>query len=124
MLNGNASWEPDSTYANRNAFKKYGKKHRAEYESCFENLDRVVGLLNQGHRWGSFQIGCLRSEGDGLYRIGQTGIAHAKETRLYIYAFEIGCRIYLLTIGDKDSQEDDIKESKSKILEIREEHKS
>ena len=119
MPNGEPAWEIDSQHAVKSAFKKYARKHRAEYASCFENLDRVVEILAKGHAWGSFQVGFLRSEGDGIYRIGQTGVPHARETRLYIYAVVEQQRILLLTIGDKDSQQDDLRQAKAIVQTIR-----
>jgi len=112
-------WELELAYAIKSAFKRYAKKHRAEYASCFENLDRVHEILCNGHSWGSFQVGFLRTEGDGLFRVGQTGVAHARETRLYIHVDEAARRIHVLTIGDKDSQQDDIRDARKIVGEIR-----
>ena len=57
MADAKQTWELDQSRAIKSAFKQYAKKHRAEYASCFENLDRVLEILNNGHKWGSFQIG-------------------------------------------------------------------
>ena len=119
MPNADQNWEQIAQHAIRSAFKKYAKKHRAEYESCFENLDRVMEVLSKGHAWGSFQLGFLRSEGDGVFRIGQTGVPHARETRLYVYVDADQCQIFLLTIGDKDSQQDDLLQAKAIAQTIR-----
>ena len=59
------------------------------------------------------------SEGMDVYRIGQTGIPHAHEPRLYIYAEIKGEEIQLLTIGDKKTQPQDIAKCHAKAHEFR-----
>ncbi|WP_139457698.1 hypothetical protein [Chlorobaculum thiosulfatiphilum] len=61
----------------------------------------------------------FRSEREGLYRIGQTKVPGAKESRLYLYPDEAGMMIYLLNIGTKESQRDDIASARKTIREIR-----
>jgi len=43
----------------------------------------------------------------------------AKESRLYLYPDEAGMMIYLLDIGTKESQRDDIASARKAIREIR-----
>lgn len=43
-----------------------------------------------------------------MWRIGQTGVPHAKETRLDVYAALVGRTFYPLTIGDEESQKGDL----------------
>ena len=112
-------WVVRSDYADKNRFKKYAKKHHAEVVSCFANLERLRNFLNNG---GTLQqamtFGYFGREGCDVYRIGQTGLKSAKETRLYIYAKIIGPEIQVLTIGDKDTQKEDVNNCKAtaKIL--------
>lgn len=113
------SWAICDDYAIRSRFKQCRKNHAREYSSCFENLDRLIEILDQGHKWLSFQLGYLRSEGGDVFRIGQTGVPHAKEIRLYIHADENARTIYLLTMGDKDSQQDDIREAKGLVVSFK-----
>src|ERR1700720_4508913 len=105
-------WQIETKYATGSKFKKFAKNHDREYDSLFVNLQRVVDILNSGHKLGSFQVGYFRSESDGVYRIGQTSVAGAKESRLYIWANAVTRTIYVLGIGDKDSQQGDINEAK------------
>ena len=95
--------------------KRYRKRHPSEVASCLVNLGLVLDRLNFGIPFQSVEYGFLRSEGEGIYRIGQTGIPHAKETRLYIYVHIVGSKIYTLTIGDKDTQQDDINRCKATV---------
>jgi len=112
-------WQYDTTHANARRFKKYAGNHQREHDSVFANLDKVIELLKAGKKIGSFQIGFFRSEGDGVYRIGQTGVPGAKETRLYIYFDEQNRTCFILGIGDKDSQQDDINEAKQAVKQIK-----
>lgn len=108
-------WVVKHDYADKNRFKRYDKKHHNEVVSCTTNLERLERFLNSG---GTLQqamtFGYFGSEGNDVYRIGQTGIRSAKETRLYIYAKITGPEIQVLTIGDKDTQEDDVNNCKEK----------
>ena len=108
-------WIIRSDYADKNRFKRYNKKHRNEVRSCTENLEHLTKFLNDG---GTLQqamtFGFFGSEGNDVYRIGQTKVKGARETRLYIYARIIGPDIQVLTIGDKSTQKEDVKNCKAK----------
>lgn len=83
------------------------------------NLERVMTQLNQERRLGGFHFGFFRSEGGGLYRIGQTGVPAARETRLYVYPDEVTHAMHVLGIGDKHSQSRDIRRAKHALSAIR-----
>lgn len=119
MAGSETGWEVIQDLAERGRFKDYNKKHPQEFAACIDNLGQVVELLGRFGGVKGFQVGFFRSEKQGVYRIGQTAVKHAKETRLYIYLDEVGRRIYLLTIGDKDSQVDDIRRCQEIARSIR-----
>ena len=100
-------WSVDDSHADKNRFKKYGKNHAREVASCFANLATVVGLLKAGAALGSFR----RESGD-IWRIGQTKVPSARETRLYILVLVLSKAIHVLTIGDKDTQQADLAKCK------------
>jgi len=114
-------WLIDIAYANPGKFKKFEGKYGREYVSLFANLERVLRILREGRKIGSFQIGFFRSEGDGVYRIGQTGVPSAQESRLYVCPNEQNHTMYVLTIGTKDRQSDDIDEAKTLVKKIKSE---
>jgi DNA-binding transcriptional regulator YiaG len=64
--------------------RKLLTKHPEEAAACFNNLNKVVTQLNCGHRLGSFGFNFFRSEGKGVYRIGQTAVSSSFEMRFYI----------------------------------------
>jgi hypothetical protein len=102
-------------------FKRFSSNHEKEYVSCFTNLNRIIRLLNAGFKLQTVinQCSFFRSEGNGLFRIGQSGVKAAKETRLYVYPDEEEKTIHILSIGTKETQQNDIISAKSAIKEIR-----
>lgn len=63
--------------------------------------------------------GFIRSEHEDVYRIGQTNVEHPHETRLYVYACVIRTTIYILTVGDKSTQQLDINACRAKARELK-----
>jgi len=109
LSNSVSNWCIVDDDAERSRFKEYNRKHPREYAACFTNLAQLVQLLQQFGNIKGFQVGFLRSEGQDIYRIGQTGVKHAHETRLYVHIGEKAQVVNLLTIGDKNTQSDDIR---------------
>jgi len=105
-------WSVDDSHADKNRFKKYGKSHAREVASCFANLATVVGLLKAGAALGSFRLNFFRRESGDIWRIGQTKVPSARETRLYILVLVFPKAIHVLTIGDKDTQQADLAKCK------------
>lgn len=113
-----ADWALDATHANKNQFAKFNKNHPNEYTSLFANLSKIQGLFRSGHKVGGFHVNFFRSEGEGVYRIGQTGVPGALESRLYVYPDSESQLLHILEIGEKSGQQADIKNAKKKVLEI------
>ena len=112
-------WTISKDHAETSSFKHFSKRHPREFAACFSNLDRAVNSLNAGLTLD--QLGSTRyfaSEGDGLFRIGQTGVPHPHESRLYVYIVLSDSVIYVLTIGDKSTQDADIVRCKSLIKSL------
>jgi len=105
-------WSVDDSHADKNRFKKYGKNHAREVASCFANLATVVGLLKAGAALGSFRLNFFRRESGDIWRVGQTKVPSARETRLYILVLVLSKAIHVLTIGDKDTQQADLAKCK------------
>lgn len=103
-------WTLSKDIVDENAIKKYHKKHPEETEKCFEYLERLrTKYLNAGITVQQATLsGFFRSEGKDVYRIGQED-KRKKETRLYVHLLITGGEIRVLTIGDKDSQQRDIR---------------
>ncbi|HBF34359.1 TPA: hypothetical protein DDW35_07325 [Candidatus Sumerlaeota bacterium] len=108
------TWQISIELASKKQFKDYKKKYPREYLSCFANLERLLEFLNQGVQ-GAFEIGFLGSEGENCWRIAQTKVQSAKETRLYIYVYSDENTIYVMGVGNKETQKKDIREIKEVI---------
>lgn len=101
-------WHISLERAELRRLKQWHKRYPREAVACFNNLEKIMGMLNHGIALDVLHTGFFRSEGRGLYRIAQTSVRHALETRLYVCP-DIKTRIvHVLSIGDKSTQHQDI----------------
>ena len=114
-------WKINWTLITKTQAKKVRKNHQAEFESCTANIGTIQKYLNMGLKLGSnLKFGFFRSEGGGVYRIGQSNVPSPKETRIYLYFDEDSKIIYVVGMGFKDGQSKDINEAKKLLKKIRE----
>ena len=116
-------WGYDKNFAIASQFKKMQKKHPNEFVSCFANLEKILNTLNNGIKLPQIKVGFFRSERGGVYRISQSGIRSAKETRLYIYFYEKNEIIYILGLGTKDQQSAEINQHVKTVITIKKRQK-
>lgn len=111
-------WAVDFSLANHSALRRFQKNHVQEYASCLRNLDKVIMLLDDGHALNTLNRnpGFFRSERKSVFRVGQTGLVGAKETRLYVYPVESE------KVVTKESQESDINEAHRTVKSFRKEN--
>ena len=102
-------WQVKPTDRWQKDHKHYSKKHARELAAVLNNLDRYLSLLEVLPNSKCAAAGYLHPEQGGVLAIDQRGGGgNLQETRLYTYAHE-ACRVlYLITIGNKDSQPADI----------------
>lgn len=114
-------WRVSNEFATKSRFKKFADKYPRELNSCAANLDKLIGHLNSGLRLSVLaqNLSFFRTEGDGLFRIGQSGVKASKESRLYIYPDENTQVIFIIDIGIKETQGTDIASAKKIIKQIR-----
>jgi len=102
-------WGIERTHEYEARQAKFEKKHAAELMAVLLNLKRLQLALDAGAKLLQVKFGFFRSERNGVYRISQQGQGRAlKETRLYVHPDEDAQTLYLLTLGDKTTQQDDI----------------
>jgi hypothetical protein len=89
-------WSLNRSHASEGQFQRFFTRHPREFASLFNNLNKIMILLNSGLKAGGFHVGFFRSEGDGVYRIGQTGVESAKECRLYVFPDSENAVMYVL----------------------------
>ena len=101
QLEPTTQWEKDQ--------KWYARKHPAELAAVLRNLDRFLEHLRIAPNSKAIQAGYLHPEPAGVVAIDQKGGgANLQQTRLYVYADDATQIVYLITIGNKDTQSGDI----------------
>jgi hypothetical protein len=104
-------WEIVPTDKFERDLKWYSKKRRRELAAVIENLERVVGSLNEGVK--PLQLlkhGFVHKESGGVMAVDQKGGGpKLSQTRLYFYVDERDKVVSVLAIGDKNSQSEDNK---------------
>lgn len=106
----------------RRSLKWYAKKKPRELEAVLTNLKRLLDSMTPGKPILASAPGFARPEPNGVVRVGEGGNAGMAATRLYLYHEVATDTVYLLTIGDKRSQQDDIELCKNYVELIRERH--
>ena len=115
-------WEQDRLESFERRFKWHAKKRPKELEATLKNLEKLFGGLQAGigirqlmamHRF-------LHPEQAGVIAVDQKGGArNLAETRLYVFADEVDKVLYLITIGDKRTQADDVQFCKEFVDDLR-----
>ncbi len=104
-------WDLEESPFFASKFKRFQKKHPNEVAAALNNLDTYMHTLKKGVKPTLIRAGFIHIESLGVIAIDQKGAeGKPRQTRLYIYAFERLGTVYLLTIGDKNSQQADIKD--------------
>ncbi len=112
-------WNIEPTEKFQRKYKLFEKKNEDELIAVWNNLDAYVKALQLTDNPHTINAGYIHPEPKGIIAIDQTKAEKKlKATRLYIYPDAKIKTIYLLTIGDKQTQEDDIQFSKECIKEI------
>ncbi len=100
-------------------YRHYEKKHPMELAAVMSNLDRYMEALNTTSHHRLIQAGYLHNEPSGVIAIDQKGGGgNLQATRLYTYAYLKDKSLYLITIGSKREQQDDIKYCKEFVKNL------
>ena len=117
-----SGWMLEESTIFASKFKKYQKKHPNETAAVMNNLDTYVKTLNAGVKPALIKAGFIHRETQGVIALDQKGAKGSpRQTRLYIYTYEINNTVFLITIGDKNSQKRDIDDCRSFMKSIRKE---
>jgi hypothetical protein len=119
-------WELEKADGFENCFKKFSRKHRIEANAVMANLETFFCILNETNNiQAAKQQSFVRKEPEGIVALDSRGAPREtkgtklKATRLYVYAIEVNATIYLLRIGDKDSQAQDVKTCMKAVKKLR-----
>jgi hypothetical protein len=123
-------WELAKVKGLENNLKKFDKKHPNETEAVLTNLQTALDVLNETNSVQKVrELNFARKEPDGIIAFDSRGVklkrtgTKLKATRLYVYAVEINQTLYLLRIGDKDSQRQDLITSRNAVRMLKQELK-
>jgi len=117
---GEAMWQIEPTTQWRKDARFYEKKRPNELAAVMRNLERYLKQLNLAPNSKAVSAGYLHPEPGGILAIDQKGGGgNLQETRLYTYADDVKRVVYLITIGNKDSQAADIALSKDFVETLR-----
>ena len=117
------SWNLCNTDKYDRSFKQYQKKHKDELQAVLANLLDYKTAVDLGVDPLRVQAGFIHPEPMGVVAIDQKrgGVRKKlKQTRLYLYPDKEKREIWLITIGDKNTQKTDIQLAKDFVKAIRE----
>lgn len=119
-------WELEKAAGFENSYKKFSRKHGAEAGAVMANLETALAVLNETNNMQAVRkLNFVRKEPDGVLALDSRGAKRErtgtklKATRLYVYAVEIDSKLYLLRIGDKDSQRQDLASCRKMVRRIK-----
>jgi hypothetical protein len=112
-------WEIETSLQWEKDRKFYEKKRPRELAAVLRNLDRYQKMLLGAPNSKTVQAGFLHSEPSRVVAIDQKGGGAAlQETRLYTYADDKNKILYIITVGNKDEQQDDISFAKDFVSNL------
>jgi hypothetical protein len=102
-------WKIKSTDEYQKWLKHYQKKRPRELAAVLDNLDTYYKTLISGTKPKQAVFGFVHSEPRDVVAIDQKGGGPSlAQTRLYVYPDLTREVLYVITLGDKKSQKDDI----------------
>lgn len=103
-------WELEQNADFEKKIKKFNKRHRTEAKNSLDNLAAYLASLCCGMKPQQIIRGYIHREGGGVQSLDESGPNHPnKPIRLYIYPEEDTETLHVITIGDKNSQSDDVR---------------
>lgn len=100
-------------------YRRYDKKRNNELKAVLNNLDIFLMALNAGKMPKPLLYGFLHGEPCDVIAIDQTGGPKVAATRLYVYPDVDTETLYLLTLGDKSTQREDIQDCRNFVEQIK-----
>lgn len=101
-------WKHDQTDEFNERFKKFEKKNRDSLSYVLNKLSVVAQALANDGKIETLKYNFLRHEREGVYAV-RCSSKGKRPLRLYFFAHLSSETLHLLTIGDKNTQTDDIK---------------
>lgn len=100
-------------------FKRYAKKKQDELAAVLNNLEVFQKSLQSGKPPKPLVYSFLHGEPSEVIAVTQGTKSNLAATRLYIYVDTASETVYLLTLGDKSTQRDDIQDCKRFVKQLK-----
>jgi hypothetical protein len=113
-------WEIRITDEYERRKKQFAKKHPRELQAVLGNLDTYHKTLSNGIKPKQAVFGFIHAEPFDVVAVTEKGGPALAATRLYTYPDITRNTLYLITLGDKKSQPDDIKVCKDFVARLSE----
>lgn len=99
-------WKIDRAEGFAPKLRRYLKKYEAATEAALKNLDMYIEALQRGCNPLQINGGFVHPEFGGVVALDETGCEEAQwhPTRIYIYPHVETKTLWLITIGDKETQ--------------------
>ena len=105
------SWKMVRTDLFDRRFGEYQKNHKPQLKAVLQNLERYDHYLEVAPIARLISAHFVHPEGRGLVALTEKGYKPKQPpTRLYVYPQQNSKTLYLITIGNKHSQKEDIKD--------------
>jgi hypothetical protein len=117
-----SQWLQQAIHRYERDLNYYEKKHSNELWAMLNNLDTYFETLKECGNPMQVTGGFIHPESDGIKAIDQKGgqqKVKLQQARLYVYPDVNTTTLYLLAIGDKSSQRDDVNFCRSVVRNIR-----
>jgi hypothetical protein len=104
--------------------KRYEKDHPRELQAVLDNLDTYFKSLEAGIKPLQIRHGFMHNEPLGVVAIDQKGGGKSlAQTRLYVYPDTEAEVLFVITLGDKCSQKNDLETCRSFVSNLRKKKK-
>lgn len=116
------NWQIEYDIKFQRIYKKYQKKRPNELLAVMDNLDTYCEALDKVKNHLNVKAGFIHKERKGIIAIDQKGGGRKqklRQTRLYIFVNNDTKILYVLTLGDKNSQKNDIVYCRSMVEKIK-----
>ena len=113
-------WKLESTAEYARRHKRYEKDNPRELEAVLDNLDTYFKSLEAGVKPLQIKHGFMHAEPLGVVAIDQKGgKGKLAQTRLYVYPDADTETLYVIALGDKRSQKDDLATCRTFVTQLR-----
>jgi len=116
------AWVLEPTGQYEKDYKWFEKKLPEELKAILDNLDTYFRVLNECGSPMQVMFGFIHNEPEGIKAIDQKGggkRTKPRQARLYVFPDSLNNTLYLLKMGTKTNQRDDISNCREQVRKIK-----